>query len=219
MNNNIDIFKQAILEGVSQKIDETIKAYDGKIIYSKKHLATMRSILRGKEQRYLSAKAKRIIIIVAIIALLLISCTVIYREKIGELTINIFNRDDIITHEAGEDKPKNIEEVYELTYIPDGYILENTLFLPNIFQYTYYGTDGAEMIFQQKSFGNSIHHFDNEHGESDTINIGDLTVYCRRSAEDYLYIWDDEKYILTLTINSQISTEELKQIVEGIKIK
>lgn len=179
----------------------------------------MRSILRGKTKTHLSAKAKRIIAIVAILALLLASCAIIYREKIGELTVRFFDRDDIITHEGSKDKPQTIEEVYEFTYIPEGYVLENTLFLPNIFQYTYYDADRTEIIFEQRTLGVAITHLDSEHGESEIIMIDNIRIYRRRSAQTHTYIWDDGKYTLTIKSKFQISTEELRQIIEGIKIK
>ena len=94
MNNEMDLFKQAIREALDKKIDEAINSENETLDVSKKHKIAMRTILRGKipTEGRVSPKTVRIIAIVAIIALLLASCAIIYREEIGKLRVKILER-------------------------------------------------------------------------------------------------------------------------------
>lgn len=220
MNNEMDLFKQAIREALDKKIDEAINSENETLDVSKKHKIAMRTILRGKipTEGRVSAKRVRIIAIVAIIALLLASCAVIYREEIGKLTVVILERYDLITHSDNSGTPLSIEEEYELSYVPNGYDLKDVITTENTVIRTYSNSDENNIIFNQNVVGNAHILLDNEHGNSETYKIGDLIVYFRPSSDKFVYLWNDEKYIVIISSDIKFSIDELTKIIEGVKI-
>lgn len=221
MNNEMNLFKQAIREALDKKIDEAINSENETLDVSKKHKIAMRTILRGKipTEGKVSAKRVRIIAIVAIIALLLASCAIIYREEFGQLRVKIFDRYDLITHSDNSDKPTTLEEIYELSYVPAGFQLKETDISSEYATYIYLNADQKRFVFFQDTVGNSKHLVDNEHGNNHVVQIGEYYVYVAQSTGNYVYIWNDEKYILTMGSDIQLSTEDLTLIINGIKAK
>ena len=82
--NNRELFIQALTEGLSNRIDQTISECNVEIKPSKQHMLAMRTIVYGKGYRSepLSPKARKIIALLIAAALLLTSCAVIYRNEI-----------------------------------------------------------------------------------------------------------------------------------------
>ena len=220
MNNEMDLFKQAIREALDKKIDEAINSENEEINVSKKHKIAMRTILRGKipAEGGVSTKKVRIIAIVAIIALLLASCAVIYREEIGKLRVKILERYDLITHSDNSGTPLSIEEEYELSYVPEGYELKDVISSEHDVLRTYYNATGKNITLCQSVVGNSHILLDNEHGNSETYKIGDLTIYYRPGSDKFVYLWNDEKYIVIISSDIKFSIDELTKIIEGVKI-
>lgn len=219
MNNEMDLFKQAIREALDKKIDEAIKSENEEINVSKKHKIAMRTILRGKipTEGRVSPKTVRIIAIVAIIALLLASCAIIYREEIGKLRVKILERYDLITS-SDKETYAAIEEIYELTYIPDGYELKNSSVLPRTVVYEYNDADGNRLILNQNVIDKNLYHIDNENGEREIITVNNFSIYYRQSSEQHIFLWNNEKYVFLLCSDINFSTDELTKIIEGVKI-
>ena len=219
MNNEMDLFKQAIREALDKKIDEAINSENETLDVSKKHKIAMRTILRGKipTEGKVSAKRVRIIAIVAIIALLLASCAVIYREEIGKLRVKILERYDLITS-SDKETYAAIEEIYELTYIPDGYELKNSSVLPRTVVYEYNDADGNRLILNQNVIDKNLYHIDNENGEREIITVNNFSIYYRQSSEQHIFLWNNEKYVFLLCSDINFSTDELTKIIEGVKI-
>ena len=220
--SDLELFRQAINEGFNQRIDKILESESDEISCSKKHEIAMRTILRGKiptEGKRSSTRARLIIIIAAVIlSLALVGCAIIYRYEIGELAIQILERYDFIVH-SDSTKNTHIEEVYELTYLPEGYELSDTFTSSKTVSYIFVNAQSAVIGFYQDGIGNSLYHVDNEHGDTKTIQIGEHTIYYRDAGDRFIYMWDDEKYIFTLTSSFPFSDEELTLILEGIKIK
>lgn len=219
MNNEMDLFKQAIREALDKKIDEAINSENETLDVSKKHKIAMRTILRGKipTEGKVSAKRVRIIAIVAIIALLLASCAVIYREEIGKLRVKILEKYDLITS-SDKETYAAIEEIYELTYIPDGYELKNSSVLPRTVVYEYNDADGNRLILNQNVIDKNLYHIDNENGEREIITVNNFSIYYRQSSEQHIFLWNNEKYVFLLCSDINFSTDELTKIIEGVKI-
>ena len=134
--SNLELFKQALSEGLSNKIDSVVNSYTDEIVCSEKHNLAMRTIVYGKTntKRALSPKMKRIIAILVAAALLLTSCGIIFRNEIREVFEEFFIK---LSYSDGETTGETIEEVYELSYVPEGYYLEKYTNLPVNVNYVY----------------------------------------------------------------------------------
>ena len=121
--SNLELFKQALNEAVSNKFDKMADECTEEIVYSEKHKLAMRTIVYGKAdtKRVWSPKMKRIIAILIAAALLLTSCGIIFRNEIREIFKDFFVS---LTYETDDMSEDMIEEVYTLSYVPEGYTLE-----------------------------------------------------------------------------------------------
>ena len=90
--SNLELFKQAINEAVSNKFDNMATSCTEEIVCSEKHNLAMRAIVYGKTdtKRVWSPRMKRIIAILVAAALLLTSCGIIFRNEIREMFKELF---------------------------------------------------------------------------------------------------------------------------------
>ena len=215
---NQELFKQALVEGVSRRIDREIAACDEEVNYSRRHIKNMECIVKGKTPKKPINK-KMIAILVAAAVLLLAGCAIIYRDEIREFVTDIREFFVKIDFEDGENESRAIDEIYELTYLPEGYSLENQHIGQMVVQYLFANAENDIIRFIQQSIDASNFYVDIEHSDNVIFEIGDYTVYSRQTNGTYYYLWNDGKYALKLNSKEELSHETLEAIINGIKIK
>ena len=218
MDKNLELFKQAISEGLSNKFDSIANSCTEEIVCSEKHKLTMRTIVYGKidTKRVPSPKARRIIAILVAAALLLTSCGIIFRDQIREIFEDLFVK---VTYKDDLTEGETIEEVYTLTYIPDGYELEEEVINRLIVQYTYKNENDEFIVFEQRVLSSSDFVADSEGGYSKITEIEEYNVYYRLTGGQHIFILNNEKYTMNLISNEKLDNTELISIIEGITIK
>lgn len=117
---NEELFKQAINEALTNKFQRMADACDEEIVCSRRHRKAMRAIISGKTPRK-PLSTKMIAILVAAAILLLAGCAIIYRDEIRDFITNVREFFVKITFDEGNGESRVIEDVYELTYVPEGY--------------------------------------------------------------------------------------------------
>ena len=219
---NLELFKAAITEGLSNKYDSIVNEYTEAIECSERHKLAMRTIVYGKiddssDKKRAKLKSKHIIaIIVAAALLLLTSCGIIFRNQIREIFEDIFVR---VNYGDKVNVGAVIEEKYELAYVPDGYDFKNELIDPLIVEYTYINEENDLIRFVQQPLNSTKHIIDSETGYSEILRIAECDVYYRLANGINTYIWNDEKYSLQLKTSTQLSNEEIALIIYGITAK
>ena len=216
--SNLELFKQALNEAVSNKFDKMADECTEEIVYSEKHKLAMRTIVYGKAdtKRVWSPKMKRIIAILIAAALLLTSCGIIFRNEICEIFKEFFVS---LTYEGDEESPLIIKEVYTLRYVPEGYILEKEEIAPLRITYIFSNEIGQILFFEQRTLSHSGYYIDSESGYSRIVEIEEYEVYYRFVNDLHCYIWNDGKYSLQIRGTTQLSTEEIALVLNGITIK
>ena len=214
--SNLELFKQAISEGLSQKFDSVVNNYTDEIVCSEKHKLAMRTIVYGKTdtKRTWSPRMKRIVAILIAAALLLTSCGIIFRNEIREIFEDFFVKLNYSSDETGFDK---IEKVYKLGYLPEGYSLINEKTTTVRIQYKFKNESDDYIWFEQRILEGSDYTVDSEDGASKIVEIEKYNVYYRYAETHHSYIWNDDKYSLSLKSNQLLSNEEIKLIIMGIK--
>ena len=217
--NDLELFKQAINEGLSNKLDRIVNSYSGEIACSERHKLAMRTIVYGKVDEAPERKKlpmKRIIAIIVAAALLLTSCGIIFRNQIREIFRDLYVR---LTYGEDASSGRLIDDIYMLTYVPEGYSLEREMIDPSLVQYKYANEENEHIVFEQRAVNSSIFVVDSEDGYSEIKEIEEYDVYCRFTDLSYIYVWSDEKYSIKLKSGTKLSNEEIIQIIEGITIK
>ena len=214
---NQELFKQALVEGVNRRLDREIAAYDEDITYSRRHIQNMTRIVNGKTPRK-PLSTKMIAILVAA-AILLASCAIIYRNEIREFFTDLSEYFVKIKFEDGENFSQNIEDIYELTYLPDGYTLEKSVTNRMGVEYLFVNADDNHIRFIQRPIDAASFSVDIENSDNVIIEISDYNIYSRKTNGTYYYLWNDGDYALKLISVEHLSVEMLESIINGIKTK
>ena len=216
--NNLELFKQAISDWLSKKFDSVVNSYTDEIVCSEQHNLAMRTIVYGKAdaKRTWSPKMKRIVAILVAAALLLTSCGIIFRNEIREVFEEFFVK---LTYSSDDNGIDTIEEVYELTYLPEGYFLEDKIISHPTAKYTYINYQGETIKFEQRVLDKSGFTVDSESGYSEIKEIEEYDVYYRLTDKYHNYIWNDGKYAMSIKSKTKLSPEQIVQLIDGIKVK
>ncbi len=220
MDNKInqELFKQALVEGVNRRIDREIADCDEEITYSRRHIKNMARIVKGKSIKK-PLNRKTIAILVAAAILLLAGCAIIYRNEIRKFVTNIQEYFVELRFEKGEQESRAIEEIYELTYVPEGYSLERQEINRMMVQYIFTHPNENHIRFIQQPLDSSSFAVDIEHGDYEIINIGGYEIYSQQLNDSYYYIWNDGKYSMQLYISNKLLEQTLMLIINGINVK
>lgn len=215
---NEELFKQAINEALTNKFQRMADACDEEIVCSRHHRKAMRAIISGKTPRK-PLSTKMIAILVAAAILLLAGCAIIYRDEIRGFIIDIKELFVNVDFSEGENNSQKIEEIYELTYFPEGYSLKDQFVNRMVVEYVFTNVDGQKIKFIQQSLDASSFSIDSEHSDNTIIEIENYTIYSRIAGNMHYYLWNDGKYALKLISAIELTDEELLSIINGLKIK
>ena len=177
--SNLELFKQAISDGLSKKFDSVVSSYTDEIVCSEQHNFAMRTMVYGKAdaKRTWSPKMKRIIAILVAAALLLTSCAVIFRNEIREVVNEFFAK---YVYSGDKTDTDAIEEVYELTYLPEGYTFENEIITPLCVQYILVDENDNAIIFEQRILDKSDFTVNSEKGYSKIEEIEKYSIFYKK---------------------------------------
>ena len=219
--SNLELFKQALNEAWDNKIRREVESCTEEIVTSERHKVAMQAILDGtydKSAKWKLTRAKVIAILVAV-ALLLASCAVIYRNEIRDLVEDIFEGFNQVTYSNEDADGETIEDVYELSYVPEGYVLEESVVTPLRVRYVFVNSQNYTIVFEQIVLDSSNFLFDIENGCNLLLNNNGINVYYKTTKENYYYLWNDGHYSFRIQSSTSISNSELKSILNGIIIK
>lgn len=212
---DLELFKQAISEGLSEKLDSVVNNCTEKIVCSDRHELAMRTIVYGKAdtKRTWSPRVRRLIAILIAAALLLTSCAVIFRDEIREIINEFFVQLTYPNAEEGD----VIEETHEFGYLPNGYYLNVENIRPMRVQYEFINGNGDYIWFEQRVLDGSGFTLNSESGYSKIVEIEYCDVYYRYTEAYHSYVWNDGKYALSIRSNRNISPQEIELIIRGIQ--
>lgn len=216
--SNLELFKQALNEAISNKFDKMAAECTEEITCSERHKLAMRTIVYGKTdtRRVWSPKMKRIVAILVAAALLLTSCGIIFRNEIREIFENFFVK---LSYSESDATGAEIEEIYELTYLPEGFYLEDKMNSPTISHIAFTNPQGDKIYFDQRLLDGASFLVDSEIGYAKMIDIKNHDVYYRYTNKYHYYLWNDGKYSMNLKTNNELSVEDIILILDGIASK
>ena len=214
--NNLELFKQAISDGLSKKFDSVVNSYTDEIVCSEQHNFAMRTMVYGKAdaKRTWSPKMKRVVAILIAAALLLTSCAVIFRNEIREVFEEFFVK---LTYSGDGTENDTIEEVYELTYLPEWYTLEKENIYDLCVTYKFVDKNNNVIMFEQRILDRSDFTVNSEKGYSKIEEIEKYSIFYRYTEMFHSYIWNDGKYAFELSSTQKLSNEDIELIIKGIK--
>ena len=215
---DLELFKQAIDEGFSNRFDKLAAACTEEIVCSEKHNLAMRAIIYGKAdtKRTWSPRMKRIVAIFVAAALLLTSCGIIFRNEIREVFEEFFVK---LSFDSDDDYNKTLEEIYVFTYLPEGYVLEEEIKTPLYIKNKFSNSDGNIIYFEQHTITSANYIVDLENGYSRIEEIEKYEVYYRFTGKTHIFIWNNGKYSMSIKSSAQLSNEDIMLLFDGITIQ
>ena len=215
---NLELFKQALNEAISNKFDKMADECTEEIVCSERHKLAMRTIVYGKAdtKRVWSPKMKRIIAILIAAALLLTSCGIIFRNEIREVFEEFFVK---LTYDGDDESSDLIDEVYSLSYVPEGYVLKRESATNMYVNYKFENQNGDYIKFEQRAITSSDFYIDIEQGYSQINEIEKFDVYYRYTEKNHHYAWNDGKYSIKIKTNTKLSVDEIILLINGITTK
>lgn len=217
---DLELFKQALLEALEINLQEEEKDFVDKVETSDQHKAAMQAILDGtyeKKSVWKFTKAKVAAILVAA-ALLLASCAVIYRNEIRDFVEEIFADFTKLTYSDNDIDGQTIETVYELTYVPNGYVLKDTVITPTLVRYKFINSSNNMLIYEQKILSASFM-FNNENGYNLLMSLDEVDIYYKTADNYHYYLWNNGEYSFLISTNDQLSNEDIDQMINNIVAK
>ena len=216
--SNLELFKQALNEAVSNKFDKMADECTEEIVYSEKHKLSMRTIIYGKAdtKRVWSPKMKSVIAILTAVALILTSCGIIFRNEIREVFEEFFVK---LTYDGDDESAESIKDVYCLGYVPEGYALKRESATDLYNKYEFENQNGEFIYFEQRAINLSEFYIDIEQGYSQINEIESYYIYYRLANGYHCYVWNCEDYNIKMKCSLQLSNDEIIKIIEGLTIK
>lgn len=235
---NKTAFRKALTDAALARYEKTLREDTAPVVFSdayREEIARLTQKTERKTWRYVNAAWKRVLIAV-ILAFLLAATAVAAVPALREGLIRFFTHDDGVafsfefSQEDLDRAPKEIETRYAPTYVPEGFTLYDSSFVPRVNDYRYKNAYGEDLIFYQFSlwdyleseddgiYGVTIDSEDAISQETRLINGYEvLTVHYKyeNGIETYELIWTDQLYFYRIFM-PKLSDEEIVKIITGI---
>lgn len=223
MGMNKSDLKGAFRESVSNDFqsvprNESQVEYEFSDSFEKKMSKLVRSE-KKKSWHWFNTPYKRVALIVAILMMLFVTaCSVpAIREGVVNFIINTFDIGHKITFEG--DLRNEIEQVYSLTYLPDGFTQSEEYKDDASRSKIYYGANKQDYIhFYQRITDSTEIRLDNEYGsmEKIVVNEFDVYLYTRSDSNFLLAQWIQDGYVMKLSWKGTVDQETMIKMVESV---
>ena len=213
------LFAQAVAEGLVEKYDAQIATIDENVVCSTRHTKRMKQILAGQTPTHNRISKKTIGAILLAAALLLMGCTAYeFRNEIRDFFVKAYDSFVKVTFDPKQQGGKgSIEVVYHLSYIMEGYELVREEAASTDIIYEYKNLAGNMLTFEQYLLDGTNIILDSEHGYAELREVKDYRVYYKFDGLRHIYIWNDGLYALMLISSTELSDEDLINLLNGIE--
>lgn len=228
VSENRIYFVKALNEAISMKMQDEMDGCTENARTSLRHKIIMKQIAKGKcseptDKVFAIKRAILVAIIAAVFALTSCTVAIVYRKKIAgfiEQTFDNFawiSADKEGNNEGAKDYPTTIENVYEFTYIPEGYELKSQTVQSFVVLSIYEYTNGKEIIIRQMIMDESEFKADIKQGYSKAFGIEKIEVYLREDSSVNTYIFEYNGYMMQIQFEDMLYKDEFAKIISGIK--
>lgn len=191
--------------------------------YSLSHYGKMKKIIGTRPTPCASIRRKRsriaAVLVAATMLIALVGCTAaVYKQQIGDFFTVIF--DEHIKGsftEKNTENNGNINDVYALTYVPNGYVLVDEIISDTLVRYIMESQNGDQIILIQAPLNSGHYFMDDDSSSYTVIETDEYTVYSRTINNTYVCIWSNAEYEFALYFDIEISEEEIVKIIGELK--
>lgn len=212
------------LEKYELSFEEKYPQEDMEVEFSKQYEVYMEKLLSGKipkRRKYFNTVGKRIAACIAVIMLVFGGSMTVkaFREPVVEFFTNVYEKiveiffdDDDIAK-----APSEIETVYTLGYVPEGYEYDN-IYLNELFARTIWDNGDKQIIFCQYVLDSSLT-LDNEDSDYKYFYIKDMKVAMIEKNGNKTFYWNSEEYSFRLIVDIDFPEERIFEMISSVTKK
>ncbi|MCH5299662.1 MAG: DUF4367 domain-containing protein [Ruminococcus sp.] len=217
-----DILRQAFCEYMDERLESDIyreEEFETSESFEKK----MTKMIKSQHNVYHKltlTRARKVLCVAAIIVALLLSSLSVgaVREIVANLFVKHYSDHDKLTANKEEGTyPTELETLYELPYIPEGYELADESVTDKDATYLYFREE-EPLLFDQTTKDIYRTSIDNEYTIQTTEVYNGQDYYVNEHKDgSYTFIWDNGEYIFALT--SYLPKETIVDLCTSLKVK
>ena len=214
------------LEKCELCFEEKYPPADIDVEFSKQYEHYMERLLAGKipkRRKCLNTPIKRIAACIAAAMIIFGGSMTVkaFREPVVEFFTNAYEK--IVEIFFGDDDiakaPSEIETVYTLGYVPDGYVMKSySMNKAKTLSQTIFTSNEAKLIFCQYTLDGKTG-LDNEDTDFEYLYIGDIKVIFVNKNETRSLFWNTHEYAFSLIVDIEVSEDEWVAIIRSITEK
>ena len=214
------------LQKYELSFEEKYPPEDIEVEFSKQYEVYMEKLLSGKipkRRKYFNTVGKRIAACVAAVMIIFGGSMTVkaFREPVVEFFTNAYEK--IVEIFFGDDDiakaPSEIETVYTLGYVPDGYEMESySMNEIKTTARTVFINNETKLIFCQYILDGRTD-LDNEDSKFEYIYIGDMKVIFVDKNETRSLFWNTHEYAFSLIVDTKVSEDEWIAIIQSVTKK
>ena len=212
-SSDYNLIGQAFAEATAKKYDEELLRCRKNVSFSPRHARRIREITG---YRIISpATVKKFLVILIAAVIFLVGCTaIIYHEEIGNFFITHFKTNSVV--EVNEGEKTEITEEYNLSYIPEGYVLVYELRDELTIQKNWKDNSENTLTFRQVPQNSGKHYFDSEMSNAVIEEHKGKTFFINVNKELRAFLWSENGYTFFVRIPSSIPDSEIYKIIDSI---
>lgn len=209
---------RALYESLEERFEKTVKESSMDASYPRSFRIKMSWLLGVDiEKPTRSIKAlKAAVIIAAICAVLLTGCAIV--KFFGPFVETLWEDGFWVVHEDDDQGERRIDEVYTITYVPEGYEFFKEYDAQNMYTHFWSKPNGS-MLKLIQSTTLSYFYTDAESGYSFLMTYGGVDIYCKQGGDHFSYIWQTENYGFEIVSEEELSQNDIKQMFDSVKPK
>lgn len=212
-SSELKLIGQAFAEATVKKYDEELLLCKKSVSFSPSHAKRMREITGCRVVSPITKKRLLVILIAAVI--FLVGCTaIIYHEEIGNFFITHFKTNSVVEVNKGE--KTEITEEYDLSYIPEGYVLVYELRDEFTIRKNWKDNSENTLTFRQVPGNSGKHYFDSEMSNAVIEEHKSKTFFINENKELRTFLWSENGYTFFVRIPSSIPENEVYKIIDSI---
>lgn len=217
-----NVLKQAFHEYMEEQLESDIYRED-EFSTSEKFEKKMEKMIKSEHNVYHKVtltRARKILCVAAIIIALLLSSLSVeaVRNLIANFFVEYFNdHNTVASNTEGSLYPTELESIYELGYIPDGYKLLDEDLTSDNEVCIYVNGNGDSLVYEQNVKKNYSINIDNEY-TTQSIEMHkkqEFYIYNYKNQE-YNIIWDNGEYVFS--VSGKLPKNELLKLCYSLKI-
>lgn len=212
-NERKELIKKALLDAEMIEL-EAIEKLKCDAVHTEEFLTRTEGLI--EEQRPVRFSYRRVAAVIIAATLLIALCVpaIAYREPIGELLTDIFEK-HIVFSQNPDGAPDEIKTIYTLNDVPTEYE-EDLYLLSDIDVYTVWSNGDNIITLQQTLLKNGTVKLNTEDRDYHTRTIGNLTIHCTYRYNCKYALWSDGEYVFIFGSTAEMSWQEIERAILNV---